>query len=65
MKEISHKESIIHNLIIERDSIKKNLLGILNLSTDLLKCKLIHEDKYINGIYADFTLVYDNLIVAA
>ncbi len=58
------REKYIHDLIIKNDDVKLDLLSILNLSDDLTKLNLIHEDKYINGITADFTLVYDNKIRA-
>lgn len=60
----SVREKHIHDLIIKNDNIKSDLLSILNLPDDLAKLNLIHEDKYINGITADFTFVYDNQIRA-
>ena len=58
------REKYFHDLIIKNDNIKSDLLSILNLPDNLLNLNLIHEDKYINGITADFTLVYDNKIRA-
>ncbi len=58
------REKYIHDLVIKNDNIKSDLLSILNLPNDLSKLKLLHEDKYINGITADFTFVYDNKIRA-
>ncbi len=58
------REKYIHDLVIKNDNIKSDLLSILNLSDDLTKLNLIHEDKYINGITADFTLVYEDKIRA-
>ncbi|MCW0511463.1 hypothetical protein [Riemerella anatipestifer] len=58
------REKYFHDLIIKNDNIKSDLLSILNLPDDLTKLNLIHEDKYINGITADFTLVYNNQIRA-
>jgi hypothetical protein len=58
------RERYFHDLIIKNDNIKSDLLSILNLPDDLTKLNLIHEDKYINGITADFTFVYNNQIRA-
>jgi len=60
----SVRERIFHDLVIQNDNIKQDLLSILNLETDLSRLELIHEDKYINGIFADFTVVYDSAINA-
>lgn len=58
------REKYFHDLIIENDYIKSNLLSILGLPDDLTCLKLIHEDKFINGITADFTFIYNNKIRA-
>lgn len=58
------REKYFHDLIIQRKDIQADLLSALNLPSDLSRMQLIHEDKYINGIIADFTLVYDNHIQA-
>lgn len=58
------RERYFHDLIKSNDKIKQDLLSILNLKEDLSKLNLIHEDRYINGIIADFTLMYDNKIRA-
>lgn len=58
------REKYFHDLIIKNDNIKSDLLSILNLPDNLSKLNLIHEDKYVNGITADFTVVYDNEIRA-
>ncbi len=60
----SKKEIFYHDLIKKNDNIKKDILSIINSDTNLSQLKLIHEDKYINGIYADFTCVYNNEIKA-
>ena len=60
----SIRERYFHDLIIKNDNIKSDLLSILNLPDDLTKLNLIHEDRYINGITADFTFVYNNQIRA-
>lgn len=64
IEENSSKEKHIHDLILKNDDIKKDLLSLLRLEEDLSKLQLIHEDKYLNGIYADFTLVYNDKIRA-
>lgn len=51
-------------MLIKSDDLKKDILSILESDTDLTKLNLIHEDRYINGIIADFTCVYDNEIKA-
>lgn len=58
------REKYFHDLIIQRKDIQADLLSALNLPSDLSRMQLIHEDKYINGIIADFTLVYDNHVQA-
>lgn len=58
------REKYFHDLVIQNPSIQADLLSALNLPSDLSKLQLIHEDRYINGIIADFTLVYDNYIQA-
>lgn len=58
------REKYFHDLVIKNEDIQADLLSALNLPSDLSKLQLIHEDRYINGIIADFTLVYDNHIQA-
>lgn len=58
------RERYFHDLIIKSPDIQADLLSALNLPADLSKLQLIHEDKYINGITADFTLIYDDYISA-
>lgn len=58
------REKYFHDLIIKNDNIKSDLLSILDLPSDILSLSLVHEDKYINGITADFTLIYNNQIRA-
>lgn len=58
------REKYFHDLVINNQNIQSDLLSALNLPADLSKLKLIHEDRYINNIIADFTLVYDNHIRA-
>jgi hypothetical protein len=60
----NNREKYFHDLVIKNDNIKSDLLSILDLPNDLSNLSLIHEDKYINGITADFTLVYNNQIRA-
>ncbi len=58
------KEKYFHDLVINNQSIQTGILSILNLPENISKLNLIHEDTYINGITADFTLIYDNKIRA-
>ena len=58
------REKYFHDLIIQNHDIQSDLLSIFNLPPDLQNLNLIHEDQYINGITADFTLVYNNKIRA-
>jgi hypothetical protein len=58
------REKYFHDLIINNDNIKYDLLSLLGLPNDLSRLKLVHEDKFINGIIVDFTLIYDNKIRA-
>lgn len=58
------REKYFHDLVINNPYIQADLLSALDLPSDLSKLKLIHEDKYVNGIIADFTLVYDECICA-
>src|SRR6266487_3200040 len=55
------RESEVHDLIIQDEATRNDILKILNKS---LQTKFIHEDQYINGITADFTLLHDVKIVA-
>ena len=58
------RERYFHDLVLQSENIKSDLLSALGLPADLTKLHLIHEDRYINGIIADFTLVYDDKIHA-
>ncbi|QAR31805.1 hypothetical protein EQP59_05295 [Ornithobacterium rhinotracheale] len=58
------RERYFHDRIIENHSIQSDILSILDLPNDLSLVNFIHEDRYINGIIADFTLVYNNKIRA-
>jgi len=42
---ISKREMFYHDLIIQNDNIKKDILSIINSETDLSQLNLIHEDK--------------------
>jgi hypothetical protein len=57
------REAYIHDLIINEEIIQDDIMNILGI-TDKSLLELIHEDKYINGITADFTLKHDNKIRA-
>ena len=52
-------ESEVHDLIIGEKIIQDGLKSILDINDEI---KLIHEDEYINGIIADFTLVHNEKI---
>lgn len=58
------RERYFHDLVMNNANVKADLLSALGLPTDLSKLQLIHEDRYINNIIADFTLAYDNEIYA-
>lgn len=58
------REKYFHDLIIQNADIQNDLLSALGLPAELSRMQLIHEDRYINGIIADFTLVYDNYVRA-
>lgn len=57
------RESYIHDLIMNEEIIQDDIMNILGIY-DKTSLELIHEDKYINGITADFTLKHDNKIRA-
>ncbi|VEG13671.1 hypothetical protein [Moraxella cuniculi] len=64
LKQDNIREKYFHDLVLQNENIKSDLLSVLKLPIDLTKLNLIHEDRYINGIIADFTLIYDNKIHA-
>lgn len=55
------RENKVHDLIIHDENIRNGINNLLSISND---SKYIHEDKYINGITADFTVIDDNKIKA-
>jgi hypothetical protein len=57
------REKYVHDLVLNEAEIQNDIMSILELK-DKSKLKLIHEDTYINGITADFTLIYDDSISA-
>jgi hypothetical protein len=57
------REAYVHNLIINEESVQDDIMNILNIQNKT-SFELIHEDKYINGITADFTLKHNNKIRA-
>lgn len=57
------REAYIHNLIMNENIIQEDIMNILGLNNKS-SLELIHEDKYINGITADFTLKHNNKIRA-
>ncbi|MFB6349798.1 hypothetical protein ACFBZI_10230 [Moraxella sp. ZJ142] len=64
LKQDNVREKYFHDLVLQNENIKLDLLSTLELPMDLTRLTLIHEDRYINGIIADFTLVYDDKIHA-
>ena len=57
---MSEKE--VHQIIIDDINIQKDLAHILNIEFDTME--LVHEDQYINLMYADFTVYSNNKIRA-
>ena len=55
------RENLVHDLILYNTEIKNGINSILSLSS---YTEYIHEDTYINGITADFTLIDNNEIKA-
>ena len=55
------RENIVHDLIIQNQNIQHGINNILSISNNT---DYIHEDTYINGITADFTLLENNKIRA-
>ena len=55
------RENLVHDLIMHNQNIQEGISSILGLSNNV---QYIHEDTYINGITADFTLVDNNEIKA-
>lgn len=55
------RENLVHDLILYNLEIRNGINSILSLSPD---AQYIHEDTYINGITADFTLIDNNEIKA-
>jgi len=55
------RENLVHDLILHKPEIRNGINSILSLSE---YTQYVHEDTYINGITADFTLVEDNQIKA-
>lgn len=57
------REAYVHDLLINNVDIQRDVWEILNLE-DLDEIELIHEDRYINWITADFSLLYHDKIRA-
>ena len=55
------REGLVHDAIINREEVQADLRSILNIDGDV---QLIHEDSYINGMVADFTVLNDKKIRA-
>lgn len=58
-----NRENYVHELLIQNSTLQKNIWELLELE-DSDRMTLVHEDRYINWIIADFTLLYDNEIRA-
>ena len=58
------REKYFHDLIQENANIQYDFLNILGIDNNQNTVDFIHEDQYINGIYADFTLTCNNEIRA-
>ena len=57
----SMRENQVHDLIIQNQNIQYSINSLLSISNNT---NYIHEDTYINGITADFTLLENNKIRA-
>ena len=55
-------EKEVHQILIDYIEIQRDLANILNINFDTME--LVHEDQYINLMYADFTVYSDNKIRA-
>ncbi|MCD7839223.1 MAG: hypothetical protein LUG46_01200, partial [Erysipelotrichaceae bacterium] len=56
------REAELHQLIIENEDIQNSILSLLSIEDkDMEFC---HEDKYPNGLYADFTIKKDVCVKA-
>jgi len=55
------RENLVHDLIIQNQDIQYGINSLLSISNNT---NYIHEDTYINGITADFTLLENNKIRA-
>jgi len=55
------RENRVHDLIIQNQSIQYGINNLLSISNNT---NYIHEDTYINGITADFTVLENNKIRA-
>lgn len=55
-------EKEVHQILIDDVNMQRDLANILNIDFDTMK--LVHEDQYINLMYADFTVYSNNKIRA-
>ncbi len=53
------QENKVHDLIMNNSIIKEGVASVLGITNNY---RLIHEDEYINGIIADFTLIHNDKI---
>ena len=56
-------EATVHQLIIEQECVRNNILSLLEINPDNSNIEFVHEDQYPNGLYADFTIKKDNSVV--
>ena len=60
----SQLEKYFHDILQEDKDIRNDLYSIMGYSRESGEPYLIHEDQYINGITADFTMVFGDTIYA-
>ena len=53
-------EKEVHQILIDNIDMQRDLANILNINFDTME--LVHEDQYINLMYADFTVYSNNKI---
>jgi hypothetical protein len=57
------REKYLHDIVINNSDVHKDLKSILNFPEES-DMELVHEDRYINGIIADFTVFCDKSVRA-
>lgn len=58
------KESEVHQLIMDEETLRSSILSLLNIDGKDSKIEFVHEDQYPNGMYADFTVKKDDEVQA-